>query len=106
MWNRLQTIGVVQIGALSSAYALRPERWLSLSILFLGVVMTLLIFFLMKRDELVRMRIEEQLGKLDYDVPRMWYAPIKGREATWILTISLLAVDVVFCFLVGLRILL
>ena len=101
MWSRLQTMGVVQIGAISSAYALRSTRWLSLSILFLGTVLTLLIFFLMKRDELMRMRIEEQLEALDYRVYRKWYAPIKGREATWVFIIVLLSVDVILGILVG-----
>ncbi len=101
MWSRLQTMGVIQIGAISSAYALRSTRWLSLSILFFGIVLTLLLFFLMKRDELMRTRIEEQLGALDYRVFRKWYAPIKGSEAAWIIIISLLAVDVILGVLVG-----
>ena len=95
MWNRLQTLGVVQIGALSSAYGLRTTRWLSLCTLVLGFFLTLLIFFLLKRDELIRMKIEKQHDQLEYSVPRVWYAPIKGREATWIIVGGLLAADVI-----------
>jgi len=93
MWNRLQTIGVIQIGALGSAFGLASTRWFSLSILVLGILLTLVTFFLLKRDELMRMKIEGQLKQFDYSVPRVWYAPLKGREATWIITISLLAAD-------------
>jgi len=95
MWNRLQTMGVVQIAALGSAYGLRSTRWLSVSILVLAIVLTLLIFFLLKRDELMRMKIEDQIEQFDYSVSREWYAPIKGREATWIITIGLLAADII-----------
>jgi hypothetical protein len=66
MWNRLQTIGVIQIGALGSACGLTSTRWLSLSILVLGILLTLVIFFLLKRDELMRMKIEGQLTQFDY----------------------------------------
>jgi hypothetical protein len=94
MWNRLQTIGVIQIAILSSAYGLRSVKWLSLSILLLGIVLTLIVFFLLKRDELIREKIDKKLGEMDYYVPRKWFAFIKGREATWIITILLLVADI------------
>ncbi len=37
LWGRLQTIGVIQIGALSATYGLRTTEWLSLAGLGLGV---------------------------------------------------------------------
>jgi hypothetical protein len=69
----------------------------------IGIVLTLLIFFLLKRDELMRMKIENQLGQFEYGVSRVWYAPIKGREASWIITIGLLAADVTLGVAVGWR---
>ncbi|KPK95563.1 hypothetical protein AMJ80_04855 [bacterium SM23_31] len=103
MWNRLQTMGVVQIGALGAAYGLRPICWLSISVLVLAFVLTILFFFLIKRDELMRTKIENQLSQFSYHVPRVWYAPIKGREETWIITIGLLATDIIIGVAVGLR---
>lgn len=95
MWNRLQTIGVIQIGALGSAYGLASTQWLSLSILVLATILTLVIFFLLKRDELIRIKIEIHLGQFGDSVSRVWYAPLKGREAIWIITICLLAADII-----------
>lgn len=45
MWNRLQTMGVVQISALGSAYGVRSTSLLSLCILVLGFILTVLVFF-------------------------------------------------------------
>ena len=96
MWNRLQTIGVIQIGALSAAYGVRNVTWLSLCILALGIILTILIFFLLKRDELQRMKIEKEFKKLDYHrVDRKWYAPLTGKEIAWILILTLLISDLV-----------
>ena len=96
-------MGVVQIGALGSAYGLRNIIWLSLSVLGLAFVLTLLVFFLLKRDELMRRKMEKQHGQLSYHVPRVWYAPIKGHEATWFIMIVLLVADIIFGVAVGLR---
>ena len=93
MWNRLQTMGVIQIGTLSAAYGLKSNRVFSACILALGVILTLCVFFLLKRDEVVRMRLEEQLDSLDYNVDRKWYAPLKGREIAWILLAAIILSD-------------
>lgn len=100
MWSRLQTIAVIQIGALSAAYGLRKTEWLSLAILGFGLVLTPLTFFLLKRDELCRMKIEEQLPQLDWGVDRTWFAPLKGREATWIITGALIVADFFMCVII------
>ena len=93
MWNRLQTMGVIQIGTLSAAYGLKSNQVFSICILALGVLLTLCVFFLLKRDEVVRMRLEEQLDGLDYAVDRKWYAPLKGREIAWILLVAIILSD-------------
>ena len=100
MWSRLQTIGVVQVGALSAAYALQCEKWLSLSIILLGIMLTLLVFFLLKRDELVRTANEKLLCGLNFTRPRRWYAPLKGREVAWIIVGVLLLSDAAFAYVV------
>lgn len=96
LWNRLQTIGVIQIGTLSAAYTLRSSsRCLSLCVLSFGILLTLLIFFLLKRDELIRRDIESRFGNIFYNVPKKWYA-LPGSKATWVLIIILLIADILF----------
>jgi len=33
------------------------------------------------------------LAKLDWEVPRKWYAPVTGGQITWIILIALLFAD-------------
>jgi hypothetical protein len=95
MWSRLQTLGIVQVAALSGAYALRADTGLALSVLALGVVFTMLLLFLLKRDQLMRDKLEEQVPDLDYGVHRCWCAPLKGREVASLLFAGLFIVDIV-----------
>ena len=95
MWSRLQTIGVIQISVLSSSYALKSNCLISFFILLFGIILSVCVFFLFKRDEVIRMKIEKQINILEYHVDRLWYAPLKGREIIWIILISLITADVI-----------
>lgn len=97
-WNRLQTLGVIQIAVLSGAYALKNDKIFAGLILILGVVLSLLTFFLLKRDELIRNELEKDLGGFKYEAKRRWFAPLKGREITWLLIVILLFADIVLWF--------
>ena len=86
-------MGVIQIGVLSAAYGLKSNQNFSICIIALGVLLTLCVFFLLKRDEIVRERLEDQLEGLDYGVGRRWYAPLKGREIAWIILVVIILSD-------------
>ena len=96
MWNRLQTIGVIQIAGLGAAYSLGSQKTLCFLVVAFVVALTLLVFFLLKRDELIRDKIEKQIPGLDYGVGRKWFAPLKGREVSWAILALLLAGDIIF----------
>jgi len=96
-WSRLQTLGIIQISVLGSSFGLKSCKIISLLILILGIILSLLLFFLLKRDELIKDELSNELN-LDYGVNRRWYAPLKGREITWFLITILLAADFAFGF--------
>ena len=86
-------MGVIQIGVLSAAYGLKSNQNFSICIIALGVLLTLCVFFLLKKDEIVRERLEDQLEGLDYGGGRRWYAPFKGREIAWIILVVIILSD-------------
>ena len=97
MWSRIQTMQAVQLAGLGGCYALRDTVWLAISILFLGAMLTVLVFCILKRDQLIRDKLLPA-SKLDWRVPLTWYAPITGTQVTWMILIVLLLADMVLGF--------
>jgi hypothetical protein len=91
MWNRLQTIGVIQIAVWSSAYAVRSNVWFSICILGFGLALTLIICLLMQRDDDYRRDIEKRLGTLNIDPPKRWCSFLRGESAAFIIYGMILA---------------
>jgi hypothetical protein len=93
MWSRTQTMQAVQLAGLAGAYGVRTKPLLALAILLLTVLLTLLVFGLLRRDMLLRHHFESYVPGLRWDIPRRWYAPLKGSETTWAFLLILLALD-------------
>ena len=96
MWNQLQTIGVIQIASLGAAYSLKETFIFSILIIILGAILTILMFFFIKRSEISRINLENQINELNFSPKRKWSAPLKGREIAWIILSLLLSLDVIF----------
>ena len=95
MWRRLQLLGTIQVAALAGAYALMPDKPVALSILSLGIFLSLIIFLLLRRDQAYRIYIEGKIPEFEMRVPRIWDAPLRGREIIWILFFSLVIADAI-----------
>ena len=100
MWSRIQTMAVIQVAAVGAAYALRPTPSLSIGVLILALVLTFLVFGLLRRDELQRSKVHETLEALNWSVPRSWYSPLRGGETTWVIFFLLVGVDVLLGILI------
>jgi hypothetical protein len=61
MWNRLQTVGVIQIGILGAGYKLRTIPPLAYITLCFGAILTFLVLLLFNRDNFYRERFRKEL---------------------------------------------
>ena len=100
MWRRLQLLGIVQVATMTAAYALRPQQVLAIGILVFGAILSLLLYFLLKRDQEYRDCIEKKISVILLVVPRKPQAPLKGREIVWILFGVLAVVNVILMFVI------
>lgn len=93
MWSRIQTMQGVQLAGLAATYALRSVPIASLAVLGTTILLTCLVFGLLKRDALVQTQFLHVAPGLNWAVPRRWYAPLTGRETTWVLLVLLMLLD-------------
>lgn len=94
MWSRLQTMQAVQLAGLAGAYTVRSTVPAAIAILVVSALLTLLMFGLRRRDELILAEFQRSTLSMTWRAPRKWYAPLTGRETTWALLAILLTVDV------------
>lgn len=116
MWSRVQLLIAIQAGVLAGSVGLRGNSRLAAAVLLLGASFTLLIFWLVLKDELdrdVNLPLLDALARrltdveafkglnLDHDTPirlaakrRPWYVPLRGRAILRVSIIVLLVSDV------------
>lgn len=99
-WSRLQALAAVQAGVLAASYAVRHDLWFATSIVVAGIILSVLLFFLMQRDQLIRDANIRLVSGIVTDPPRRWFAPLRGREILRIAFVVLVFVD--FSFIVAL----
>ena len=112
LWNRLQTIGVIQIAGLGAAYGLKSNRLVSMLLILFGLMLSILIFLLMKRDEMIRDsnlalvdKIVNQLAKPYNENFRMtvkpkWPAPFRGKTVLLIMMLLLLSANILTAIII------
>ncbi|MBI1811645.1 MAG: hypothetical protein HY035_11565 [Nitrospirae bacterium] len=95
MWSRVQTIVAVQGAVLGATYSLRKyDYFVWCGILALGVMLTVLIFFVMKRDQQVRDEIAEQIGNSFPLIPPPKWPALRGRFAIFLIVVILVGTDI------------
>lgn len=100
MWSRIQTVIAVQAGSLGGAYTIRQDSpYIAVLLMVLGVILTVLLYFLLKRDEQIRDVIEKFMGSPFPLIPEpSWPALLRGRSIIRIVFTLLLFVDVGFAY--------
>jgi hypothetical protein len=110
LWSRVQTWFAIQAAGIGVAYTVGHENLVvSLGALGLGLLFTVLIFFLTQRDQQIRdvnrklvEELAEKLGSAEKTESRFrvwcdpkWPARLRGRHILWIAFATVLVADVI-----------
>jgi hypothetical protein len=93
LWSRLQTMQAIQVASLAAGYSLAAQKTLALGVVLLGSFLTVLLFGLLKRDELIRDQVMKDYLILDWSAKPRWFAPLRGGTTAWVLLGVLLFAD-------------
>ena len=97
VWNRLQTVGVIELATLSGGYSLIKYDSLYNAIMIIGTFFVLLVFNLSIRDIKYREKINEKIkDDFSLDIKSSWYAPLKGTSIMVLFYFIIIAINI-FC---------
>jgi len=97
VWNRLQTVGVIELATLSGGYSLIKYDSLYNAIMIIGTFFVLLVFNLSIRDIKYREKINEKIkDDFSLDIKSSWYAPLKGTSIMVLFYFIIIVINI-FC---------
>ena len=97
IWNRLQTVGVIELATLSGAYTFIKHDSVYSAIIIIGTFLVLLVFNLSIRDTQYREQINRKIkDDFSLNLKRSWYAPLKGTCIMVLFYLTIIAINV-FC---------
>lgn len=100
-WSRVQTFVALQVAVLGGSYSISArDPALSACMLILGMALTILLFFLIQRDQRVRDANICRVTGLQTDPGRIWFSPMRGREVVWVVFLLLILVDILMFLVV------
>ncbi len=94
-WSRLQTIAAIQTGVLVGWYKLpTDEQILKKGILILGLILSLLIAFIMRRDRKYMEKMHER-AKPEFPEPDDCPDAPKGRDCAYAMLVVMMIADLI-----------
>jgi len=93
-WSRLQTISALQTGILVGWYKLANDPCLRIGILLMGIILSALILFIMRRDTKYMKKMEE-LAKNEFPTANDCKDAPTGRQCGYAIVAVLILADLI-----------